>query len=90
MKGKNGKLYLNDSVIDINLLKDLKRKYNIVFKDSFDVDLELKGNVLTYRRNGESCEVEFSHWVNEKNKLSIAEIIEQIDEGLSESENLFM
>lgn len=62
------KLYIKKDVININLLKDLKSKFKVVFEDSNDIKLRLKDNVLSIN----DIEVDCSHW------------IERIEEGYTE------
>lgn len=72
------KLYIDNKVVNINILKDLKRKFDIVYEDSVDVKLKLKNNTLCFF----NCEVDCSHWIEKIEEgnlnLSLSDLIDRM------------
>lgn len=72
------KLYIDSNIININLLKDLKSKFTVVFEDSADIKLKLKNNILTFY----NIEVDCSHWIEKIEEgnldLSLSDLIDRM------------
>ena len=72
------KIYIDSDIININLLKDLKNKFDVVFEDSQDVKIRLRNNILTFY----DIDVDCSHWIEkieEGNfKLSLSDLIDRM------------
>lgn len=72
------KLFIDNKVININVLKDLKHKFDIVYEDSNDVKLKLKDNTLSFF----NCEVDCSHWIEKieegNSNLSLSDLIDRM------------
>lgn len=72
------RLFVDSKVININILKDLKRKFDIVYEDSNDIKLKLKDNTLTFF----NCEVDCSHWIEKIEEgnlnLSLSDLIDRM------------
>ena len=84
------KLWLKSKVININILRDLKKDFEIHLNENIDTHLILDGYVLTYiDKFGEYYEVDCSHWLkaiisNKLNDVSLCEIIQQIIDGVTD------
>lgn len=72
------KIYIDSNIININLLKDLKNKFDVVFEDNKDVKVKLRNNILTFY----DIDVDCSHWIEkieEGNlKLSLSDLIDRM------------
>lgn len=72
------KLYIANDIININLLKDLKTKFNVVFEDGPDVKVKLKNNILSFS----NIEVDCSHWIEKIEEgnldLSLSDLIDRM------------
>jgi hypothetical protein len=76
------KLYVSSNLVDIELLKELKSKFIVVFKDSRDVDIRFNGNILSYKDN----EIDILEIANEK--VSIGKAVNLIIDALQGQEEL--
>lgn len=55
------KLYVDERIININVLRDLKSKFRVVFEDSYDVKIKLKNNILSI----DEIDVDCGHWIEQ-------------------------
>ena len=82
------KLCLKSKVININILRDLKRNFEIIYpdsKDSYKCDLILEDDMIQI----DGIEVYLSHWISViergKTSLSLSEMIKFVMEEYNET-----
>ncbi|NLL02125.1 MAG: hypothetical protein GX265_03805 [Mollicutes bacterium] len=72
------KLYVQSNIININVLKDLKRKFSVVFKDNDDIRLRLKNNILSI----DHIEIDCTSWIEKieagHTNLSLSDLIDRM------------
>lgn len=79
------KLYIKSNIIDINTLRDLKSKYDIVYTYSRDVSIHLDGNIISFN----DTEIDCSHWINKMkvdNSIKLSDILDLITIELDSEE----
>lgn len=72
------KLCIQSKIVNINLLKDLKKKFNVVFQDSNDIKLRLNNNILSI----DHIEIDCTHWIERiesgHTELSLSDLIDRM------------
>jgi len=72
------KIYVENKVVSMNLLKDLKQKFVVVYDDAPDVSLKLKDNSLFIN----DIEIDCSHWIEKIEEgtidLSLSNLIDRM------------
>lgn len=85
------KLYIKSNVIDINVLRDLKSRFEVQFKETKDTYLTLDGYILSYvDKEDEDFEIDCSHWIKkiiskELKDISLSEVIDQLLIGVADT-----
>lgn len=82
------KLCLKSKVININILRDLKRNFEVIYpdsKDSYKCDLILEDDMIQI----DGIEVDLSHWISViergKTSISLSEMIKFVMEEYNET-----
>jgi len=72
------KIYVESHVVSMKLLRDLKKKFNVVYEYGPDVKLRLNNNSLFINEN----EIDCTHWIEKIEEgdidLSFADLIDRI------------
>lgn len=73
------KLLVQSKIININILKDLKQKFDVVYEDGPDVKLRLNNNILSINNIEE---IDCTRWIEKIEagctKLSLSDLIDTI------------
>lgn len=84
------KLCLKSKVININILRDLKRNFEVIYpdsKDSYKCDLILEDDMIQI----DGIEVDLSHWISViergKTSISLSEMIKFVMEEYNETKD---
>lgn len=84
------KIYIKDKLINLDLLRDLKNNYQVVYKDDSNIRLKLHNNILTV----DYIEIDCSSWIEKieqgNTNISLSSLIDTILIEFNNSENLTM